>query len=338
MDLSIIIVNWNSADYLRQCLSSINDTVKNLNYEIIVIDNASYDGSAEMLAKEYPSVKFIQSSKNLGFARANNQAFTASSGSCILFLNPDTEALGDAIEILHGQIIKLPRAGAVGPTLLNSDMTVQTSCIQPFPTISNQALDMEVLRGRFPRLKLWGMQALYSDSDVPAVVEVISGACLMVRRDVFESVGMFSTDYFMYTEDIDLCYKIRTAGYKSYYVKSARVIHHGGKSSGSPKTNFDSDVLMKDSVSRFIRKSRGAAAAKMYKLSMTLSALARLAAIAGMMTFKQNDGKPEELRAIREKWQKILAWSIGGEQDVVHLNAANNPKAEPPHRHPRRSH
>ena len=215
MDLSIVIVNWNSADYLRQCLRSIHETVKNLNYEVIVIDNASFDGSEAIIKQEFPSVRFIQSNKNLGFARANNEAFKASSGHSILFLNPDTEVLGDAIEILHGQLRRLPRAGAVGPTLLNSDMTMQTSCIQPFPTICNQALDMEVLRGRFPRLKLWGMQALYSDSDIPAVVEVISGACLMVRREVFENIGMFSTDYFMYTEDIDLCYKIRTAGYKA---------------------------------------------------------------------------------------------------------------------------
>jgi len=331
MDLSIIIVNWKSADYLRQCLRSIHETVRNVSFEVIVIDNASYDGSETMVRKEYPSVRFIQSSENLGFARANNHAFKASSGKFILFLNPDTEVQGNAIEILLGQLRKLPRAGAAGCTLLNTDHTVQTSCIQPFPTISNQALDMEVLRERFPRMKLWGMQALYSDSDVPAVVEVISGACLMVRRDVFEAVGMFSTDYFMYTEDIDLCYKIRTSGYKAYYVKDARVIHHGGKSSEKHEINYLGEVLMRDSVSRFIRKSRGGAAEKAYKLSMTLSALARLAAIAGMMPFRQSNGKSADLRAIREKWKKILTWSVGSEQWAQRLNAANNPKSEAPH-------
>jgi N-acetylglucosaminyl-diphospho-decaprenol L-rhamnosyltransferase len=326
MDLSIIIVNWNSADYLRQCLRSIRETVKNLNYEVIVIDNASYDSANEIITREFPSERFIQSKVNLGFARANNQAYKASSGKSVLFLNPDTEVLGDAIEVLHDQLKRLPQVGAVGPTLLNSDMSVQTSCIQPFPAVLNQALDMEVLRKRFPKLKLWGMQALYTDSDVPSVVEVISGASLMVRRDVFENVGMFSTDYFMYTEDIDLCYKIRTAGYKAYYVKGARVIHLGGKSSGKHEINYLGDVLMRDSVSRFIRKSRGPVAVRLYKFSMTLSALTRLAAISGMMPFTQSNGKSKELKAIREKWKKILSWSIGGEQDVVQLNTKNNPK------------
>jgi hypothetical protein len=330
MDLSIIIVNWNSADYLRQCLRSIHETVKNISYEVIVIDNASYDGSAEMVAREFPTVKFIQSSENLGFARGNNEAFKASSGKNLLFLNPDTEVLGDAVEALHGRLNSLPRAGAVGGTLLNTDRTVQTSCIQSFPTVLNQALDMELLRQRFPKLPMWGMQALYSNSSTPAVVEVISGACLMVRRDVFESVGMFSTDYFMYTEDIDLCYKIRTAGYKACFIKEARVIHHGGKSSGQPRVNFTSDVLMKDSVSRFMKKSRGPAAERLYKLSMTLSALVRLTAIAGMLVFRPSNGRSAELNAIRGKWEKILAWSVGGEQSVVQLNAANNPKPEAP--------
>jgi hypothetical protein len=143
---------------------------------------------------------------------------------------------------------------------------------------------------------------------------------------------MFSTDYFMYTEDIDLCYKIRTAGYKAYYVRGARVVHHGGKSSGKHEINYLGDVLMRDSVSRFIRKSRGAAAEKMYKLAMTLSALTRLAAIAVIMPFSQSNGKSAELKSIRTKWEKILAWSLGGEHAVVKLNAANNanPEALPP--------
>jgi N-acetylglucosaminyl-diphospho-decaprenol L-rhamnosyltransferase len=326
MDLSIIIVNWNSKDYLAKCLESIYSNIKSLQYEVIVIDNASYDGADEIINKEYPSVRFIQSSENLGFARANNMAFKASTGSTVLFLNPDTEVRANAIELLYGQLQKLPMAGAVGPTLLNADMSVQTTCIQAFPTLLNQALDLEVLRMRFARTKIWGIAALSSGNDVPAVVEVISGASLMVRRDVFENVGMFSTDYFMYTEDIDLCYKIRTAGYKAYYVKNARVIHHGGKSSGKHEINFLGDVLMRDSVSRFIRKSRGPLAVRLYKFSMTLSALARLAAIASMMPFTQSTGKSKELKAIREKWKKILAWSIGGEQDVVQLNTKNNPK------------
>ena len=312
MDLSIIIVNWNSADYLRKCLRSIHETVKNLNYEVNVIDNASYDGADAIIAQEFPSVRFIQSSKNLGFARANNEAFKASSGQSVVFLNPDTEVQGNAIESLHEQLRKLPQAGAVGPTLLNSDMTVQTSCIQTFPTISNQALDMEVLRGKFPRLKLWGMQALYSNTDIPAVVEVISGACLMVRRDVFENVGMFSTDYFMYTEDIDLCYKIRTAGYKAYFVKDARVIHHGGRSTKKADHNFVSDVEMRKSVYRYFQKTKGAKYADIYKLSLKIAAVLRLIVLSFMSkNLGIKAGKTIEIRASTMKWMSIYEWTMG---------------------------
>ena len=108
MDLSIIIVNWNSKDYLAKCLESVYSCTKGLQYEVIVIDNASYDGAAEMVAREFPTVKFIQSSENLGFARANNQAFKASSGKYLLFLNPDTEVLDNSLATLHGQLNSLP--------------------------------------------------------------------------------------------------------------------------------------------------------------------------------------------------------------------------------------
>ena len=126
-DLSILIVNWNSVAFLRACLESIHANTKDIQFEVVVVDNASHDGCEQMLATEFGSIRFIQSGSNLGFARANNLAFQASSGRNVLFLNPDTEVIGFALERLVRFLDENPRAGIVGPKLLNSDGSIQTA-------------------------------------------------------------------------------------------------------------------------------------------------------------------------------------------------------------------
>src|SRR5437762_3548719 len=133
MDLSIIIVNWNSKDYLRKCLKSIYANTHGIDFEIIVVDNASFDGSGELLAQDFPKVRFVQSHTNLGFARANNLGFGNSTGRNVLFLNPDTEAVGGALNELLQRLQRLPNAGVVGCKLLNTDGSMQTSCLQSYP-------------------------------------------------------------------------------------------------------------------------------------------------------------------------------------------------------------
>ena len=138
--LSIVIVNWKSADFLRKCLQSIFANASDMSLEVIVVDNASFDGSAELVEREFPGVHFVQSKENLGFAGANNLGVRSAKGRNLLFLNPDTEVIGTALERMSSFLDATPDAGAVGCKLLNTDGTVQTSCIQPFPTILNQAL------------------------------------------------------------------------------------------------------------------------------------------------------------------------------------------------------
>src|SRR5690348_3920993 len=213
-DLSILIVNWNSVAFLRDCLESIYANTKAIQFEVVVVDNASHDGCEQMLATEFGSVRFIQSGSNLGFARANNLAFQASSGRNVLFLNPDTEVLGSALERLVRFLDENPRAGIVGPKLLNSDGSIQTSCIRSFPTILNEALDTDLLRRLFPRSRWWGIGPLFENRTAPAAVDAVSGASLMIRRNVFEAAGLFTTSYFMYAEDVDLCFKARRAGWE----------------------------------------------------------------------------------------------------------------------------
>src|SRR6185312_9935428 len=150
VELSIIIVNWRSAAFLRKCLATIYETTHAIDFETVVVDNASFDGAAEMLAAEFPQVRFVQSEKNLGFAGANNLGFRNSVGENLLLLNPDTEIIGSAIPAMLSLLRFTPDAGIIGCKLLNSDGTIQTSCVQRFPSILNQALDADYLRLKFP--------------------------------------------------------------------------------------------------------------------------------------------------------------------------------------------
>jgi GT2 family glycosyltransferase len=309
VDISIIIVNWNSRVYLEKCIESILAHIGCATYETIVIDSGSFDGCDVMLRENYPFVRFIQSRENLGFAQANNHAFRESIGDSVLFLNPDVELLGPALEPLHGQLMSLQDAGIVGCRLLNSDGTVQSSCIQAMPTILNKVLDSDFLRMTCPKSHLWGMAALFEESVKPREVEAISGACLMVKRTAFEQVGGFSEDYFMYAEDIDLSYKIRKAGYKNYYVPNVSVVHHGGSSSDKGPTAF-SAVMMPEATWRFFRKTRGRMYGFGFKLGMLISAVSRLILLALVSPIWLNASRGRRWTSSVHKWVAVLRWSV----------------------------
>jgi GT2 family glycosyltransferase len=302
IDLSIIIVNWNSIAYLGGCVASIFEHTRHISFEVIVVDNASPAGDADALEQQFPQVTVIKNAENLGFAGANNIGFMQSSGQYVLFLNPDTKLVGSAIEGMVQGITSLPNAGAVGCKLLNEDLSIQTSCIQTFPTILNQLLDSDWLRQRWPNSRLWGTRALFSTDGKPAFVEVISGACMMVRRDVFEKVGLFSEDYFMYAEDLDLCYKMAKAGYSIYYIGNATVIHYGGRSSEP-----ESATSMKwRSITRFCKRYHGTMYALTFRIAMASSAVGRLGAIA-IMRFLGNTLETRRVRwSASTKWRLVL--------------------------------
>jgi GT2 family glycosyltransferase len=313
MDVSIIIVNWNSAVFLRQCLVSIYRSTAGIDFEIIIVDNASFDGCKEMLQREFPQVRFIQSEKNLGFAKANNAAFTVSSGRNILFLNPDTEIEGPALETLSRWLDSLPDAGVVGAKVLNSDRSVQTSCIRAFPTILNQLLDSNALRNAFPRAGMWGARSLFTDDGAPAQVDAVSGACSMIKRSVFERIGMFSPDYFMYSEDIDLCFKVQEAGWKTYYVPTAVIVHHGGASSSQTSENAFSSVMMLESRWRFFRKTRPLWYCWFYRMVMFTASMIRIGTALFIWPFYRLLGKAASIRNVMKKWTARLRWTLGGE-------------------------
>lgn len=319
--LSILIVNWNSVGLLRDCLRSVARYAPAFPIEVVVVDNASYDGCAEMLAAEFPEVIFVQGPTNAGFARANNLAFRSCHGRVLLFLNPDTEVRAGAIERLALFVDRTEDAGAVGCRLLNSDGSVQTSCVQAYPTLLNQALDSEWLRRLAPRSKLWGMEALYPGSPDPAAVEVVSGACLAVSRGAFEAVGGFASDYFMYAEDLDLCYRLDCTGRTNYYVGDVEVVHHGGQSTASASKSQFGNVMMRESVSRFLARHRGPAYAAAYRTTTAAAAAVRIAAIVSVLALTLGQYRVEALLASLRKWRHVLRWTMGREGWAARMGA-----------------
>jgi len=310
-DLSIIIINWNSVRFLRKCLASIDANTKNTSFEVIVIDNASGDGCGDMLRTKFPRVRFVQSSTNLGFAAANNLGVQHASGKCLLFLNPDTELAGPAIDRMMEFLEAHNDAGIVGAKLLNSDLSIQTSCIQNFPTVLNRVIDAELLRRLFPMLPFWGTRPLLKASDTTAQVEVISGACQMIRRELFDRVGGFDASYFMYAEDADLCMRTHRSKSRNYYVGCAVVIHHGGQSSGTVSGGNFTAIMMRESLHSFFRQNYGRMHAFVYRSAMALSAVLRLILLAGAaLTTLGLVRRNALLRAIA-KWKSIFRWTIG---------------------------
>lgn len=226
LDLSIIIVNWNTRDLLANCLQSVYDTVRGLAFEVIVVDNASTDGSAEMVRERFPQVRLIENTENVGFAKANNQAMKESSGRYVILLNSDTLVQPDALATLVAFMDDHPEAGACGPCLLNADGSLQPSC-HPFLTAEREFwrlvfLDRFMRRASYP-IHRWGLTR-------PRKVDVIKGACLALRQESLFQVGLFDERYFIYSEEMDLCYRLCQAGWCIYWVPEARVVHFGGQS------------------------------------------------------------------------------------------------------------
>lgn len=228
MTLSIIILNYNHKNLLKNCLKSLKEAELKLDYEIIISDNNSSDDSQEFLAQletKDPDLKVILNSKNLGYAQANNQAIKLARGEYILILNPDIIVLPDSIERLVKYLQKNKKVGMVGPQLLNPNKTIQYSCYR-FPKLITPAVRRTFL-GRLPGFKQELKRYLMLDYNHQQTREVdwLIGACLMIKKEVLEEVDSFDERYFLYFEDVDLAKKVWQAGYKVVYLPKAQMIH-----------------------------------------------------------------------------------------------------------------
>ena len=282
--------------------------------EIVVVDSGSFDGCSEMLARKFPSVRFVQSEKNIGFARANNLGARSASGKFLWFLNPDTELREDSARVMLERLSVMPKAGAIGCRLLNSDGSLQASCVQAFPTVANQVFNSEYLRRHFPHWRFWGNAILQTDPPRHGRVEVLSGASIMARKEAFEAVGGFTEQYFMYGEDADLCFKMARAGFGVYYTPETSIIHHGGGCSRQAENNF-SNVMMRESIYRYLKLNRGWPFAAAYRMAMAASSFVRLPLIFLLLPVSGNRVVRHGRGSLR-KWFSILRWGLGLESWV----------------------
>ena len=313
INLSIVIVNWNSSDYVRRCIASILNGGLGISHEIIVVDSGSFDGCERMLQQFYPEVYFIQSKNNVGFARANNLGAAASRGTVLLFLNPDTEVCGNAIVDLYTYVNEHADVGVAGCRLLNRDGSLQASCVQPIPTILNQVMDIAILQRWFSKVGLWRSALSFEGIIEPVPVEAVSGACMMIRREVFDCVRGFSTDYFMYAEDLDLCWKAHAVGFRNFYLPGPEIVHYGGGSTAEARSRF-SVVMIPESVSRLLRKTRGKGYSITYQFALSASAVVRVGILILWYPFAPGKTKKREWYAAFDKWFSVLRWGCGLER------------------------
>jgi len=238
-DLSIIIVNWNAQEFLRQCLQSIYETVNNFNYEILVIDNHSSDGSPDMVKNEFPQVNLICNCENLGFAKANNIGIKQSTGRFLCLVNSDITFQKYCFYRMMVYMDENPEIGILGPKVLNPDQTLQHN-YRKFPTHWNtlcRALALDTLspKSRWFGSHLYSLHAI----DSPCRVEVLTGCFWMVRRSALNDVGLLDESFFLYGEDVDWCKRYAKAGWGVVYFPDAVAIHFAGASSSSaPLKNY----------------------------------------------------------------------------------------------------
>lgn len=254
MDVSIIIVSWNTRDILSDCLLSVYNQTKNIEFEVIVIDNASSDESAEMVKKEFPQVILIQNKENKGFAAANNQGMTIAKGQYILFLNSDTIVLDNAITKTVRFADAHPEAAVVGCRVLNPDKTLQPTCFM-FPSIVNLFLASSYLYKLFPRSRIFGRERMtWWDRSSLREVDVITGCFMLVRRTAIEEVGAMDERFFMYGEETDWCYRFKQVGWKVMFAPVGEIIHLGNQSAKSHPAPML--LQLRGSILLFMKKHR----------------------------------------------------------------------------------
>jgi N-acetylglucosaminyl-diphospho-decaprenol L-rhamnosyltransferase len=262
--LSVVIVGWNVRELLERALASIYASIDESEPpEVIVVDNASTDGTPAMVEAAFPQVRLIANTVNRGFTGANNQGIAASSAQHVLLLNPDTEVIDNALGDLQAYLERHPQVGLVAPRLLNADGTTQSSR-RRFPTLPILFMESTWLEWLLPKRMLQQYYMLDSSDLQEQEVGWVTGAAMLVRRSVIEQVGMLDEAFFMYSEELDWCRRMRDAGWRVVYTPSAEVIHYGGKS--SEQVVPARHIYFQSSKVRYTRKYHGAAVAEVLRL------------------------------------------------------------------------
>lgn len=253
MVLSVIIVNYNVRPFLENALVSAQKALRGIEGEIFVVDNASDDGSVEMVQSQFPDVKFIANETNVGFAAANNLALKQARGTYLLLLNPDTIVQEDTFRVMINFFEENPDVGLAGCKILNPDGSLQLACRRSFPTPWVAFTKIIGLSTLFPNTKLMGKYNLtFLDPNESYEVDAVSGSFMFLRRKVYEDVGGLDEQFFMYGEDLDWCYRIQQAGWKIYYVHSTQIVHFKGES--AKRSDVDELKVFYDAMHLFVKK------------------------------------------------------------------------------------
>lgn len=304
--ISIIVVNWNVRDLLHGCLASIyaHGGLPPEAMRVIVVDNASADGSVEMVREHFPQVLLVDNKDNVGFGRANNQALPMCVGRYVLLLNPDTVVEPGAIASLVRQMDTQPDVSVIGCRLLNGDRTLQRWTGGAYPRLLNLMNHYFFFDRLLPAA--WRPMPLYLDRDVPHDIDVdwVSGACMVLRADALDG-KLFNTEYFMYGEDMELCHRLKQAGGRVVYSPKVSIIHYQGES----MKKQEGDVLLSSlkGPRQFYRQMRGAQALKIYD-AVTVAGfglrwlLYRVASVLGL-----GSGMGGKARASRDMMNRALA-------------------------------
>jgi hypothetical protein len=235
MDVSIVLVSWNTRDLVLDCLRSLPAACAGLTWEAIVVDNASVDDSAAVIQRELPHVRVIANDTNVGFAAANNRGFRASTSRYALALNSDTLARPGSIAHLVQFADARPQAGVIGPRIWNPDGSFQSSC-SDLPSAPIEILSVTSIGERFVRSGYPGFNE--ADCEKPFKPGYVSGACMLLRRAALDQVGPMTEDYFMYGEEVDLCWRMWRAGWETWHDPEAHIVHYGGQSTRLVKANM----------------------------------------------------------------------------------------------------
>ncbi|MGN6811172.1 MAG: glycosyltransferase family 2 protein [Thermomicrobiales bacterium] len=254
-DLSIAIVSWNTRDLLLRCLAALPDATSGLCVETIVVDNGSTDGTPEAVRARFPAARVIEPGRNLGFAGGNNRGLAAATGRMVCLLNPDTEPRPGALVALVAYLDTHPTVGAAGPRLLNPDGSEQAVGFR-FPTLTQIALDFFPLGGRFADSRLNGRYP-HQPRDRAFPIDFPLGACIVARCEAVAATGPLDEGYFMYSEEVDWCRRMRAAGWEIVCLPTAEVIHWGGQSTAQASARMF--IELHRSRLRYYRRFHGAA-------------------------------------------------------------------------------
>ncbi|UCC66696.1 MAG: glycosyltransferase family 2 protein [Deltaproteobacteria bacterium] len=294
VDLSFILVNWNTKGLVLEALRSIYHTAHGYRFEVVVVDNGSEDGSPEAIKETFPHVSLILNEENLGFAKATNQALAQAAGRYIFLLNSDARLTEGAVQALVNFMEDNPDVGIAGGQLVNEDGSKQNS-IAPFPSLATELLNKRLLRILFPRRYPGKERSYPSPIDVGSLV----GACIVVRRQAIDEVGWLDEGYFFFMEETDWCFRMRDKGWRVCFVPHAQILHLQGASVAMAKT--EAKIEFCRSRYLFFAKHRGRVRTTLFKLGLMLRLLGEVLSNALLLW----------RRRYRERWKtswRLLLW------------------------------